>query len=53
MSNLIKREIESPNERQNRHKAMEAIKVLNDLREGFKVPPQSMEYFYTLFDEVY
>ncbi len=53
MSNLIKREIESPNERQNRHKAMEAITVLNALREGFKTPPQSMEYFYNLFEEVY
>ncbi|MEJ2372729.1 MAG: 2-hydroxyacyl-CoA dehydratase family protein, partial [Sulfurimonas sp.] len=45
--------IESPKERQNRHKAMEAIKVLNSLREDFKTPLESMEYFYKLFEEVH
>lgn len=53
MSNLIKREIESPKEKQNRHKAMEAITVLNTLQESFKTPPKAMEYFYRLFEEVY
>jgi benzoyl-CoA reductase/2-hydroxyglutaryl-CoA dehydratase subunit BcrC/BadD/HgdB len=46
-------EIESPNEKQNRHKAMEAVKLLNTLREDFKSPILSMEYFYDLFERVY
>lgn len=45
--------IETPNEKQNRHKAMEALKVLNTLKEGFKTPPKAMEYFYDLFENVY
>ncbi|MDD5052180.1 MAG: 2-hydroxyacyl-CoA dehydratase family protein [Sulfuricurvum sp.] len=45
--------IESPHERQNRHKAMEAIHVINALKEDFKSPIKSMEYFYTLFERVY
>lgn len=45
--------LETPNEKQNRHKAMEAIKVLNELRDGFKTPPKAMEYFYNLFEEVH
>ncbi|MDY0321775.1 MAG: 2-hydroxyacyl-CoA dehydratase family protein, partial [Arcobacteraceae bacterium] len=44
---------ETPAEKQNRHKAMEAIKLLNTLREDFKSPIQSMEYFYKLFEEVH
>ena len=46
-------EIESPKERQNRHKAMEAIKLINALREDFKAPIKSMEYFYDLFEQVH
>lgn len=53
MSRIDRRTIETPNEKQNRHKAMEAIKVLNTLREDFKTPPKAMEYFYTLFEEVH
>ena len=53
MSNLIKREIESPREKQNRHKAMEAVTVLNTLQESFREPPKAMGYFYRLFEEVY
>ncbi|QHG92094.1 2-hydroxyacyl-CoA dehydratase [Sulfurimonas sp. CVO] len=45
--------IETPHEKQNRHKAMEAIKVINILKDEFKNPMESMEYFYTLFDDVY
>ena len=53
MSNLIKHEIESPREKQNRHKAMEAVTVLNTLQESFREPPKAMGYFYRLFEEVY
>jgi benzoyl-CoA reductase/2-hydroxyglutaryl-CoA dehydratase subunit BcrC/BadD/HgdB len=45
--------IESPKEKQNRHKAMEAINVINALKEEFKNPIDSMEYFYRLFEEVH
>lgn len=45
--------IETPKEKQNRHKAMESIKLLNSLREDFKLPIKSMEYFYNLFEDVY
>ena len=45
--------IETPKEKQNRHKAMEAIKVINTLKDDFKNPIDSMNYFYTLFEEVY
>ncbi|MEJ5168270.1 MAG: 2-hydroxyacyl-CoA dehydratase, partial [Arcobacteraceae bacterium] len=45
--------IESPKDRQNRHKAMEAIKLLNSIKEDFKHPIKSMNYFYDLFERVY
>lgn len=45
--------IESPNERQNRHKAMEAAHILNALKEDFKSPLSSMDYFYDLYEKVY
>lgn len=45
--------IEIPKEKQNRHKAMEAITVLNSLKEDFKSPIKSMDYFYDLFEKVY
>lgn len=45
--------IESPKDRQNRHKAMEAIKLLNSIKEDFKHPIKSMDYFYDLFERVY
>ncbi|MDO9208551.1 MAG: 2-hydroxyacyl-CoA dehydratase family protein [Sulfuricurvum sp.] len=45
--------IETSAQRQNRHKAMEAIHVINALKEDFKSPIQSMGYFYDLFEKVY
>jgi len=45
--------IETPQARQNRHKAMEAITLLNALREDFKTPLEGMRYFYDLFERVY
>ncbi len=53
MTSIQEHKIETPNEKQNRHKAMEAIKVLNTLKEEFKTPPKAMNYFYNLFEEVY
>jgi len=53
MSNNNQHIIESPKEKQTRHKAMEAIKVINTLKEEFKNPLESMEYFYKLFEDVY
>ncbi len=53
MSNTIHHKIETPKEKQNRHKAMEAIKVINTLKEEFKNPISSMKYFYDLFEDVY
>ena len=49
----MNRKIETPKEKQNRHKAMEAIKVLNTLKEEFKEPPKAMEYFYDLLEKVH
>lgn len=45
--------IETQKEKQARHKAMESIKILNSLKEDFKNPIESMNYFYNLFEEVY
>ncbi len=53
MTNKMKHKIENPKEKQNRHKAMEAVKVLNILKEEFKEPPRAMNYFYDLFEKVY
>ncbi|MEA3353910.1 MAG: 2-hydroxyacyl-CoA dehydratase family protein [Campylobacterota bacterium] len=53
MTNKMKHKIESPKEKQNRHKAMEAVKVLNQLKEEFKEPPKAMNYFYKLLEKVY
>jgi benzoyl-CoA reductase/2-hydroxyglutaryl-CoA dehydratase subunit BcrC/BadD/HgdB len=53
MNAEMTQKIESPIEKQNRHKAMEAIKLLNSLREDFKEPLKSMHYFYDLFEKVY
>lgn len=53
MSNSINHKIETPTEKQNRHKAMEAIKVINTLKQDFKNPIFSMKYFYALFEDVY
>jgi benzoyl-CoA reductase/2-hydroxyglutaryl-CoA dehydratase subunit BcrC/BadD/HgdB len=53
MSINVSHEIDTPNQKQNRHKAMEAIKVINTLKDDFKNPIISMNYFYTLFEDVY
>ncbi len=49
----IERTIETPKDKQNRHKAMEAIKIINSIKDDFKSPIQSMNYFYDLFEKVY
>ncbi len=48
-----KRKIETPKEKQNRHKAMEAVAMLDKIRHDFNEPPKSMEYFYDLYERVY
>lgn len=53
MTDNIKHTIETPKQKQNRHKAMEAMKVLNMIKEEFKEPPKAMNYFYDLFERVY
>ncbi len=49
----LKRKIESPKERLKRHKSMEGIKVLDAIKNDFPKPLKSMEYFYSLYEEVY
>jgi len=53
MRSKHKRPIESPKERQNRHKAMEAVKVLETVKFDFKEPPKAMDYFYDLYERVH
>ncbi len=50
---MNKRKIESPKEKQNRHKAMEAIAMLEKLKHDFKEPPKAMDYFYNLYEDVH
>ena len=45
--------IETPKERQNRHKAMEAAMVLDKIKHDFKEPPKAMDYFYDLYERVH
>jgi len=45
--------IETPKEKQNRHKAMEAITILEKLKNDFKEPPKAMDYFYNLYEDTY
>lgn len=45
--------IETPKERQNRHKAMEALKVLETFRYEIKNPLKAMDYFYDLYQRHY
>lgn len=45
--------IETPKQRQNRHKAMEAMKVLNTIKEDFTEHPKAMNYFYDLYEKVH
>lgn len=48
-----KSKIETPKERQNRHKAMEAAMVLDKIKHDFKEPPKAMDYFYDLYENVH
>ncbi len=48
-----KSKIETPKERQNRHKAMEAAMVLDKIKHDFKEPPKAMNYFYDLYENVH
>lgn len=45
--------LETPKEKQNRHKAMEAISLLEKIKHDFKEPPKAMNYFYDLFETVH
>ncbi|MGM0624116.1 MAG: 2-hydroxyacyl-CoA dehydratase [Campylobacterota bacterium] len=45
--------IESVKQKQNRHKAMEAISVINTMKDEFKNPLSSMDSFYKLYEDVY
>ena len=53
IQNKTKHKIETPKEKQNRHKAMEAAAVLEKIKFEFKEPPSSMEYFYDLYERVH
>ena len=50
---MQKHKIETPKQRQNRHKAMEAITVLNTIKEDFTQHPEAMNYFYDLYERVH
>jgi benzoyl-CoA reductase/2-hydroxyglutaryl-CoA dehydratase subunit BcrC/BadD/HgdB len=50
---MIKHTIETPKERQNRHKAMEAAAVLEKIKHNFKEHPKAMDYFYDLNERVH
>lgn len=50
---IKKHKIETPKQRQNRHKAMEAITVLNTIKEDFTQHPETMNYFYDLYEKVH
>ena len=45
--------LETPKEKQSRHKAMEAISLLEKIKHDFKEPPKAMDYFYNLFENVH
>ena len=47
------RKIETLKERQNRHKAMESVAILDKIKNDFDKPLDSMNYFYELFEKVY
>ncbi|WP_456456055.1 2-hydroxyacyl-CoA dehydratase [Nitratifractor sp.] len=48
-----RRKIETQEERQNRHKAMESVAILDKLKNDFSKPLEAMDYFYDLFERVY
>ena len=47
------RKIETPKEKQNRHKAMESVAVLDKIRHDFDTHLEKMDYFYDLYERVY
>ena len=50
---MTKHSIETPKEKQNRHKAMEAINTINTMKDEFKNPIAAMDAFYELYEDVY
>ncbi len=50
---INKRTIETPKEKQNRHKAMEAMAVLEKINMSLKSLQKAMDYFYNLFESVH
>jgi benzoyl-CoA reductase/2-hydroxyglutaryl-CoA dehydratase subunit BcrC/BadD/HgdB len=50
---MKKHKIETPKEKQNRHKAMESISLLEKIKNEFKEPPKAMEYFYNLYERLH
>ncbi len=48
-----KHKLESPKQKHNRHKATEAIMILDKMKHDFKEPPKAMKYFYDLFERVH
>jgi benzoyl-CoA reductase/2-hydroxyglutaryl-CoA dehydratase subunit BcrC/BadD/HgdB len=50
---MTEHKIETPKQRQTRHKAMEAATMLDKLKHNFKEPPKAMEYFYDLHERVH
>ena len=50
---MTEHKIETPKERLNRHKAMEAATVLQKIRDDFKESPHAMAYFYDLYERVH
>ena len=46
-------QIQTPTQRQNRHKATEAITMLNKIKDDFKNRLKAMNYFYDLYEKVY
>lgn len=50
---MTEHKIETPKERQNRHKAMEAAAVLEKIKHDFKERPKAMDYFYDLYERVH
>jgi benzoyl-CoA reductase/2-hydroxyglutaryl-CoA dehydratase subunit BcrC/BadD/HgdB len=50
---MTEHKIETPKERLNRHKAMEAASVLEKIKHNFKESPSAMSYFYDLYERVH
>ncbi len=52
MTNRL-RKMEDPKTRHRRHEAMEAVKILDSLKNDFKDNLESMSYFYDLYEKIY